>query len=183
MAHVKLIAYGFDGPYGHNGDIITGLDGEYKNSLIVYLLNLEQNKVAQVTARTLKRDFGLVSFDRLPAGKYQLISVNYKKEVQAGNYIYTYNLGDRSNLVFNVEEGKVSNLGEIVIHYYKEKEMSRFHGKSTVNSNAEYEVNKNYLNVENWFKEKYPESLWNEFDWVNVELAELVAVKPEATEE
>lgn len=182
LAHVKLIAYGFDGPYGHNGDIINGIDGEYKNSLMFTLHNLEQNRSVQITAKATKRGFGLVYDDKLPEGKYQLLGVFFKKEVQAGSYIYTYRLGDRSNLIFDIEKGKVNNLGELVIHYYKEASSSKFHGKSTISSNAHYEHNINYLEVENWFKEKYPESLWNEIEWTNTQFGEIVAKEP-VTEE
>lgn len=152
--------------------MVIGLDKTYKSNLVIELFHVQSGRRYSVVTQSIDKEFGLFFQNSLSEGKYLMTKINFKTEAMAGNSTYWFDLRDYPLLSFNIEKDKVNNIGEIEIDYYKKTFQNRYHGQYTITSESKREYNKGYLTVEEWFKEKYRGSLWNELAWIGTQLTE-----------
>lgn len=167
LGHIKMIAHNFDGPFGFNSEMVIGLDGTYKSNLVIEFLHISSGKRYSIVTQSIDKDYGLLFSKNLPKGKYLMTKINFKTEAIAGGGTYWFDLWDSPYLSFTLENNKVNNLGEIEINYYKKTFEHKYHAKYTITSSSKREYNRNYLSIQQWFKERYQKSIWNNFDWIN----------------
>ncbi|MCG8572163.1 MAG: hypothetical protein MJB14_18685 [Spirochaetes bacterium] len=175
IGYVKMVAEGYDGPDKNNNNLnLTGFDGTYNTTLKLFLYNIKEKGGYTVYAKNLKdSEFGYFYQLNMVPGEYIITYIGADKKITAGNYVYTYNIGGKPLLKFTVEEGKVNNMGEVILYTKQLEADSKLHGTIEVQTEESNEYNMGFDTVKKWFSDFFSKSEWNNKDWISTDFIQL----------
>ncbi len=156
IGRIKVTCTGFPSKWHANGD--------HTNGVIVELKDVS-NEIISIKARGADGLLYLVDPD---IARYTIVQIH----LQTGTSRSTLRLDHRTNDSIYIKGNSVNNLGDILLRYdYVSKKAAEFSKRGTyteimVNRSLEYKGN--YDEVKAWFEETYPESAWNNKNWVNI---------------
>ena len=143
-------------------------NGEHTNGIVIDLRNVSTGEI--LTTKSKGAD-GMFYFNNPDVGEYEIIG--YTIETKGGNMRatlrYLYDKGNR----FKIKPNAVNNFSDIswsiVFETVTEKEYSQKGATSITGtgSNDCYHIG-NYAEVNEWFKTTYPDSNWNNQNWLDV---------------
>jgi len=142
VGQIRLETYGI--PIGYE------LKGPYTSPIQIYLENMSTGEIAKLESKGSEGFFSMIN----PSAKSYRIQKIYLKAF-GENYYAEFEFIISSEVILNINEGKVNNLGLIEWKY-------------DYNYKRQYADNLNYEKTKIWFEEKYPESVWNKKEWVNI---------------
>jgi len=142
------------------------INGDHPNGVVVYLANVSTKEIIKVRSRGSDGLFYLIDLD---VDKYVIVAFSF----QSGGSRHTVNLGFETKDVryFEIKRNFVNNLGDIKWRSkYETKvgtEWSKAGSTTTFSVKDSYNYLGNYDEVKSWFEETYPESDWNNKNWIN----------------
>ena len=156
IGRIKVTCTGFPNKLYANGDHADG---------VIVKLKDVSNEIISIRARGVDGLLYLVDPD---IDRYTIVQIY----LTTGSSSTRLRLDHRTNDSIYIEGNSVNNLGDILLRYdyvSKEAKESTKSGTSTViKVNRSLEYKGNYDEVKAWFEETYPESAWNNKNWVNI---------------
>ena len=155
IGRIKVTCTGFPSGWNANGD--------HANGVIVKLRDVS-NEIISIRARGADGLLYLVDPD---IDRYTIVQIH----LQTGTGSHTLTLRQGTSDSIHIKGNSVNNLGDILLRFdYVSKKAAEYTKAGTytemkVNSSLEYKDN--YDEVKAWFEETYPESAWNNKNWVN----------------
>ena len=144
------------------------MNGKHTNNITIDLRNLLTSELISVRSRGAD---GIFFIDDPEYGIYTIEKFSYS----AGGSRTTFHLGHLLNdgVIFAIEKNAVNNLGDIEWYAKCMEKESREYSRSA--SHYTYEVHtahryrQNFTELRSWFESTYPQSGWNDENWINVE--------------
>ncbi len=155
IGRIKVICTGFPSSMHANGD--------HTNGVIVKLRDVS-NEIISIRAHGADGLLYLVDPD---IERYTIVQIHL--QTGTGSSTLNLRLGTRDSI--HIKGNSVNNLGDILLRFdYVSKKAAEYtkagtHTEVKVNTSLEYKDN--YDEVKAWFEETYPESAWNNKNWVN----------------
>jgi hypothetical protein len=147
------------------------VNGEHKNGVTVYLWNYETEEYIPIRSHGADGLFYLI--DPEPAnGDYVLAGFGMETGSSRMTISLAYQIEDEP-YYFTLTKNAVNNLGDITWseHYKTEvsKEYDRKGSQTTMETESSHKFERNFKEVETWFKNTYPDSDWGRKSWVGLD--------------
>jgi hypothetical protein len=144
-------------------------NGKHTRGIVVDLQNMNTDEV--FSTKSSGAD-GLFQFMNLAAGEYRLIA--YSREWGFSSGSTTLGHWEEQEHRIRVRNNTVTNIGDVHLwmkfETIEEKNIEKA-GVSTTTARVRETCyfRKNFEEVRSWFASTYPESSWNEVDWISIE--------------
>jgi hypothetical protein len=138
------------------------INGEHTKGVIIYLVNVSTNKVTKLKCNN---KYGMFCLTNPDASQYILAGFVLRKEIVRTTFTGSHQI---KNTYMDIQKNSVNNLGDMEwIETYKGQQ-KRGGGSSWYESTGTHIFLLNYGELEDWFRETYPESAWNRKNWHDV---------------
>jgi hypothetical protein len=144
------------------------MNGRHTNNITIDLRNLSTNEAISIRSRGAD---GIFYIDDPEYGVYTIEKFSYTGRGSRTTFSLYHLLND--GVIFSIEKNAVYLLGDI--EWYakciekESKEYSRAASHYTYEVHTAHRYRKNFVELRNWFESTYPQSGWNDKNWINVE--------------
>ncbi|UCB46769.1 MAG: hypothetical protein JSV25_04940 [Spirochaetota bacterium] len=157
---------------GENFPISWNMNREITSGLAVYLVDISTKEV--ITIRSFGKD-GLFHLIDPDAGQYAIKGFELLKKSTGMRISLSYPRGPIQPIYISIKKNCVNNLGDIrwneVYATQVSKEVKTNRTEVIFSVIGMHTFKHNHDEVENWFRETYPESVWNQKEWVDVTIS------------
>jgi hypothetical protein len=159
VGRIKLTCTDFPGSWGVNGDHTGGIE--------IYFRNVSTKEIISVKS---SGEDGFFYILHPPEGGLILYDMKFVKKSARQTTTLPYRFEEVIGL--GIKPSSVNNVGDIHWSNHAEtresKEYSQKGSHATLHAESSHEFRFNYKEVENWFKKTFPDSAWNDKNWVSV---------------
>jgi hypothetical protein len=146
------------------------MNGEHTNKIEIDLRNLSTNEITSVISRGVD---GVFYVDDPKYGVYSVERFSYTSHGPGGATFNLYHILN-DGVIFSIkEQNAVYNLGDLEWYAKCVKRESKEYSRAVVEHLYEVQTKhyyqKNFTDLKAWFEISFPDSSWNNRNWINVE--------------
>jgi hypothetical protein len=143
------------------------VNGDHTKGIAIDVINMSTREILTTSS---KGGDGLFYFDNLDTGEYAI--VGYSIITRSSNVEATFRYYYENGYKFIIKPNSVNNLGDISwvceFETITDKEYTQSASHTSAKWSSECSHIGNHTEVKSWFKTTYPESSWNNENWVNL---------------